>query len=150
MIYDVISNVSLYKGLSANLDTALDFIAKLDKFNLQLGRNEIDDEKVFVNVVCARTKPPEGALFEYHKRYIDIHFIFAGEEKILVSRFDTLKTTTEYSQDSDCALQIGETQAELLMTNENFCVCFPEDSHLPLIMNNEPKDIKKGIIKVLI
>jgi beta-galactosidase beta subunit len=36
------------------------------------------------------------------------------------------------------------------MTSENFCICFPNDAHLPLVINNEPEDIKKGIIKVLL
>ena len=51
MIYDEIKNISRYRGISSNLDTAIDFLEKTDLKSLPLGKTEILDDKVFANVM---------------------------------------------------------------------------------------------------
>lgn len=149
MIYDLIANTGIYKGLSKNLDTALDFLNE-DKNILETGRLVIDEEKVFANIVTAETKPQENCFFEFHKKYIDIHFIIEGEEKILVSSINELETTSEYNEKDDYGLQKGVPEIEILMKKGRFCIVYPDDSHMPLVMTQVKKTIKKGIIKVMI
>lgn len=149
MIYDHISNTDIYKGLSKNLDTALDFLHKhTDK--LEPGKLVIDGDNVFVNIVTAETKAQEISLFEFHKKYIDIHFIIEGEEKILISNINGLEISTEYSERDDYGLQKGPAELEILMKKGRFCIVFPGDSHMPLVMNREKQTIRKGIIKVMV
>ena len=49
MIVGKIKDIEMYKGLSKNLDTAIDSIKRGDYKNGTLGRNEIDGDKVFFN-----------------------------------------------------------------------------------------------------
>jgi len=149
MIYDLISNTFLYKGISKNMDEALEFLNGNIE-NLELGKIIINGEKLFVNVITTETKLPENSFFEYHKKYIDIHFMIEGEEKIFISNKNTLEISTEYSDKDDYALLKGKKEIELLIKKGRFCIVFPDDSHMPLIMNVEKKTIKKGIIKVMI
>jgi YhcH/YjgK/YiaL family protein len=148
MIYDLISNTPLYKGMSENLDEAMEFLNGNIE-NLELGKTIINGEKLFINVIATETKLRENSFFEYHKKYIDIHFVIEGEEKILISNKNTLEISKEYSDKDDYALQKGKEEIELLMKKGRFCIVFPDDSHMPLIMNTEKKTIKKGIIKVM-
>jgi len=148
MIYDTLNNINEYKGISINLDKALTFLSLAKDATLALGRTEIEGDKIYANIISAQTILREAGSFEYHKKYIDIHFMIEGEERILISNVNKLDTISEYKEDGDYGLQRGKEEVELLLTKGKFCICFPEDSHLPLIMNNESESIKKGIIKV--
>lgn len=46
MIYDMLTNVEKYRGISKNLDTAIDFLVKTDLASLPLGQTEIDGDNV--------------------------------------------------------------------------------------------------------
>ena len=70
MIVGKIKDIEMYKGLSKNLDTAIDSIKRGDYKNGTLGRNEVDGDKVFFNFQeLESTKDFEEALFETHKKY---------------------------------------------------------------------------------
>lgn len=150
MIYDNITNSSIYKGINENLDKALDFLQSTDFSSFEPGKHDVDGDRIFINIISTQTKSVNDAFFEYHKSYLDVHFVIEGEEKILVSNVDSMINKTEFNHKDDYALQEGETQAELILVKGKFCVVFPDDSHLPLIANKEQRQVKKGVIKVLI
>ena len=84
MIYDEIKNISRYRGISSNLDTAIDFLEKTDLKSLPLGKTEILDDKVFANVMEVQAKDEEELSFEIHKKYMDIQIDVEGTELILI------------------------------------------------------------------
>lgn len=67
MIYDEIRNISRYRGISSNLDVAIDFLEKTELNNLPLGKTEILGDKVFANVMEAQAKDEKELSFEIHK-----------------------------------------------------------------------------------
>lgn len=84
MIYDMLTNVEKYRGISKNLDTAIDFLVKTDLSALPLGRTEINGDNVFANVMEAQAKPVEELNFEIHKKYMDIQIDIEGTEVICI------------------------------------------------------------------
>ena len=50
MIFDDLKNVTRYKGLHPNLDKAIDYLYEHRKDNFDLGRYEVDGDKVFLLV----------------------------------------------------------------------------------------------------
>ena len=70
MIYDGLSALGLYRGLSRGLDVLIDWLDGNDPASLPIGRTEILGDKVFANVMNARTRTPEDARFETHRRYM--------------------------------------------------------------------------------
>lgn len=50
-----------------------------------MGRHEIDGDRVFALVQNYTTNPIEGALYEAHRRYSDIQFVFSGRKTPLGS-----------------------------------------------------------------
>ena len=54
MICDTLQHLGRYRGLHPNLDTAIDYLITHDLAALQLGRTEVDGDKVFINLLDAR------------------------------------------------------------------------------------------------
>ncbi|NDG71800.1 MAG: DUF386 domain-containing protein, partial [Proteobacteria bacterium] len=69
------------------------------------GRYEIDGDRVFALVQKYTTKPVESALYEAHRRYSDIQFIFSGRETILWAPLAAMsEQTMPYDEAKDAAL----------------------------------------------
>ena len=80
MITDTLNNLSLYKDIHPNLDTAIDYLLTHDLAALPVGRTHIDQDNVFVNIVDEQLRTPEEASYEYHRLYADIQISLNGEE----------------------------------------------------------------------
>lgn len=149
MIYAELKDINSYKGISKNLDKAIDFIAEKKYLNANFGKNVVDGDKIYFNhPEKPMTRENTDLELEYHKKYIDIHIVLEGEEAIIYSPFEECVETKSYNMEDDYALVKGKTQAELLMNTENFLILFPKEPHLALLKVKEPKEIKKVIFKV--
>ena len=149
MIYAELKDIKSYKGISKNLDKAIDFIAEKKYLNASFGKNIVDGDKIYFNhPEKPVTRENTGLELEYHKRYADIHIVLEGEEAIAYSPFDTCVETKSYSNEEDYALMKGKTQTELIMNTKNFLIFFPEEPHLALLKVREAKEIKKVVFKI--
>lgn len=149
MIYGNINELKNYKGISKNLDTAIEYILSGEYKSPKMGKNIIDEGRVFFNfngsVITQNKKNPE---LEYHKKYIDIHIILEGEENIVYTSFDKCKETIAYSQDRDVAFLEAETELEFYMDKNKFLILFPYEAHMALLSVVEAKEIKKIVLKI--
>jgi YhcH/YjgK/YiaL family protein len=151
MIYDELKNIDIYKGMNKNLDIAIDFIKEKKYLKNNFGKNVIDGEKIFFN--CPEkptTKINIGQELEYHKRYIDIHVVFEGEEIVNCSSVDDCIETKSYDEENDYGLFKSDIkkQTSLILNTKNFLILFPSEPHIALLAVDEPKEIKKVIFKV--
>lgn len=149
MIYGEIKDIMTYKGLSANLDRAIDYIYQGKYKNNNFGKNEIEGDTIYFN--CpekAITRDKNGLELEYHKRYIDIHIVLEGEESIGYSAFDSIVETKEFDMENDYALMKGDIQTEFYLDKEKFLIIFPYEPHIALLRVGHEKEIKKVIFKV--
>lgn len=148
MIYDRVQNIRQYKGISNNLDKAIEFLYKTDLQGLSNGTNEIDGDNVFANIMNYDTKDIEHGVKEAHKRYIDIHFIISGKEQVLVSDISELEIAGEYVEEDDCAFYKGDMNTCCIIQDDYFVICFPNDVHTPAIRVDESQYVKKMVVKV--
>ena len=79
MIFDDLKNVTRYKGLHPNLDKAIDYLYEHRKDSFDLGRYEVDGDKVFLLVQENTLNQEANNQFEYHKKYADFHLLVAGQ-----------------------------------------------------------------------
>ena len=49
MIVGKLKDLKRYKGLNQNLDKAIDYICSANLYDLNLGKNYIDNENIFIN-----------------------------------------------------------------------------------------------------
>ncbi|MGL4998718.1 MAG: YhcH/YjgK/YiaL family protein [Fusobacteriaceae bacterium] len=148
MIFDKLSNITQYKGISSNLDLAIDAILKGDYLKAEIGKHEVFGEEVFFNAMEYLTKNLEDCFFETHKKYLDIQMIVKGEENIGYSDIEELEITVPFNAEKDVEKQSGASQNIFKMKEDNFVIFFPEEPHMPCIKTNENKEIKKVVFKI--
>lgn len=150
MIYDTISNIGRYKGISANLDTAIAYLETHDLTVLPKGRNEVDGDKVFINHLSYETAPktPESS-FEDHIAYLDLHMVTEGRENFLVAPAETLAEAKQLLAD-DAVLYTGDARVTVPLEGPQFVIVFPGEAHLPKVAMDEATHVEKLVFKILL
>ena len=98
-----------------------------------------------------KTKEVNEYGFEAHKKFIDIQYLLKGSEKICCLPLDQLIETKPYSEENDAAFYTANTKPiEMTLGSGFFSVFYPHDGHMPGLCVNEPKDVKKVVVKVRI
>ena len=107
------------------------------------------DENCFVLEQAYISKNKEDCLFESHKKYIDIQYIFEGEEIMEVENIHNLEITTEYKEDLDYAKYAQSKYSSTLKIRENeLAIFYPQDAHMPCIKIDENKKVIKAVFKI--
>lgn len=147
MIFCEKKDLNRYLGLNPNLDTAIRFLLETDLHTLQMGKNIVDGEKVYINRFDYDTV--EEPITEGHLRYIDVHVVLDGEEIVAVA--DTSVLTEIYrNEDADDLHFSGEFQSLNTLRPGDVLIVFPEDAHSPKrICGERSCHIKKAVVKVL-
>lgn len=94
MILDKLANIATYKGVSNNLDLAIDFLLHNNLESLPLGRHAIHGDIVFVTVMTAELGL--GATWEKHRKYIDIQIALTQGESIAWAPEDCIHDFAPY------------------------------------------------------
>lgn len=147
MILGTIQYPSRYGGLGQGVKTGLSWLAGKDLSALPLGRHVIDGENVFLTVSEVMTVPPEKALFEAHRRYMDIHITLSGEEWFGHAIVSHLEEVEPYSEERDVAFYKGDG-VYMQAPPGHFVLFMPEDAHKPSIFFKESGLIRKLVLKV--
>ena len=85
MIYDTLNNLPNYLGMSANLDTAIEYIMARDIATLPEGRTRVDGEAVTVEVRTLTPQSGEKADFVCREGCLTLLTDLAGSEMFEVS-----------------------------------------------------------------
>ncbi|OHB54322.1 MAG: hypothetical protein A2Y07_02655 [Planctomycetes bacterium GWF2_50_10] len=151
MIYDRIENSGLYETCSGRLKKGLEFIKNFDPATPD-GRVEIAGNDVYALVMSYETRDPNTALFEAHKKYIDIQYIVSGAERCdVVMLSDMLVVDKPYDEEKDCALYKAPAHfAGCVMSAGCFAVFYPQDAHRPNCHLTSINNIRKIVVKVKI
>ena len=152
MIKDTLSNAKLYKGIKDGIDKILEAAKQYTPENYPGGRIELDGKRIFMSLAKYNTLPTDDAVFEAHKKYIDVMIMVDGVETIYVKNTDSLsKITRPYNPDDDALLAHFDKDATpVRLEAGSFVVLFPQDAHSPSRHADGEHSVKKIIGKVLI
>ena len=151
MIFDTISNSELYLGVNDKLRAAFDFIKKAVKEKLPIGKYELMGSSLYAMVQEYDTKSAEGALYEAHKRYIDLQYVVSGEEIIDVLNIADTTLVTDYVEADDYALYSAKRRGvRLVMKDGDFAIFYPEDTHMPGLLSDKVSSVKKIVVKIAV
>lgn len=149
MIYGKIRELKFYKGISKNLDKAIEIIEKGEYKNGIPGKNIIDGDDLFYNYQITKTQPINERFFEGHKEYIDIHIIIKGREKIGYTSRSKVIRTVPWDKEKDLEIYEGPIDNIYEMEEDTFIIFFPEEPHIALIEAEEgAMDIEKALFKI--
>lgn len=101
MLVTALTTANANDYLSERFRTAYDFLSRSDLSELPLGRNEIDGEDIYANVIEYDTVPAVEKELEAHRDYYDVQFIVSGEELLQYASCDGLATAQPYDAKDD-------------------------------------------------
>ncbi|MEY8352977.1 YhcH/YjgK/YiaL family protein [Lachnospiraceae bacterium 54-53] len=151
MIIDKVQSIANYKGISDSLDKAIRFIQTTDLSKLAPGRHPIEGDDILAIVLTVKTRTRENCRWESHKNYIEIPIVIEGNELMIGQHIDDLGSSKAYDSNTDNLWYEDNGQGTVInMAPDIFAVFFPNDAHMPCIMDKRPEDVKKVIVKVKI
>lgn len=149
MIYDNLSNIDFYKGLSPDIYEGLKFLREADA-NIANGVYQINPRvKAIVSEYETKTVNEYG--FEAHKKYIDIQCTLKGMERVACLPIERMSEEKPYSEETDAAVYSANVSTqEMTIGDGYFAIFFPQDGHMPQLCIDEPRMVKKVVVKVQI
>jgi biofilm protein TabA len=148
MIYDQISNSSLYYPIHPAFKRAFEFIRRPELAAMAVGKYEIDGQNLYAMVQEYASKRKEDAKWEAHRRFIDLQYVIEGMENF---GYANLGQFTQGAYDSDKDFLPLKGDGNFLSLNEGyFVILMPEDAHMPGIAIGSPAPVRKLVIKIAV
>ena len=119
MILDSLKSFERYITLHERFGKVYEFIKSHDLHSLEDGKHVIEEDNIWCTVSTSEAR--EDAPLEVHDSFIDIHIVLEGTE---------MKESPE---------------AYISYSGDNFVICFPQDSHAPLLGSGT---VRKAVFKV--
>ena len=146
MIIGKIKDLKTYKGISKNIDTAIEYVEKTDLLSLPVGKYVIDDD-VIVNRQQYIGKDVMDA--ENHENYLDLQIVLKGKEGFGYAHLSnpTLEVKIPYDNQKDVTKYNVVDECMYTMSDGSFALVFKEDIHRPGLKIDENL-IEKIVIKI--
>jgi len=148
MILDHLHRADLYAGLSPSLRVAFDYLRTTDFARVTDGKHAVGDTGVFAIVSRYRTKRPEEAVWESHRRNIDVQCVIQGRERFGIVPLDSAPPVKTPYDDAKDVMFYEPGENTLPLAAGQFAVFFPQDVHAPGLADGEPSEVLKVVMKV--
>jgi len=148
MIIDDLEQASKYESIHPRFTNAFNYLLNTDFENLAPGKYEIEGDHLFAIVVNdpAVTLLESTSEFECHNTYIDIQYVFGGEETVgWKSRIACVDPRGDYDAKKDVLLFEDAPDFFFKLHPGQFGIYFPEDVHAPMIGTGK---IRKVVLKI--
>ena len=151
MILDTLDHAARYEILNPRLAQAFAFLRAVDGTQTP-GRHYLDGDNLFAIVETYASKPVESALFEAHRKYIDVQFIHHGRETLLWAPLPLMKEETRpYDAEKDIAKwKLVPDATPLHLSAGCFTILFPQDAHAPGVEWGASAQVFKVVMKVAV
>lgn len=149
MIFGNLRHEKTYANLDIDSLKCLNYAKENVLLDFEKGSYEIEGKDIFVNIVEYETCEKEDRFWEAHKKYIDVHLMLDGCERIDINFIENLEQK-EYEEEGDFLPLEGKNNGYVELRKGDFLVCYPEDAHMTAIKVNEKEKIKKAIFKVIV
>ena len=146
MIVDSFSNAARYFSVHRGFAKVFEFLE--NAHTKPLGEYELDGRSCYVIITRGNAKMQNESPLETHRRYIDIHCLMEGNERIgWRSSERCSQVDKEYNPEKDFTTYHDAPQLFLELVPGEFAVFFPEDAHAPGICDAA---IFKAVVKIAV
>ena len=149
MIYAKNKDALDYRGIHPNLDLALERLTEEFLASVGSERVEIKGGEVYATRFTYQTLPEEETFFEAHRKYLDIHLMLRGSERVEIAPPECL-TECDRVEENDFYAYRGEGRHSLILSPGDFLVVFPDDAHKIKMRVGGPETVTKAVFKVKI
>lgn len=138
-----------YLGIHPNLDVALERITP--EFLESLGSERVDiiPGSVWCTKFTYETIPDEESFFEAHEKFLDIHIMLKGSERVGISDPADLEQFRNEPENDFFAYR-GKGRHNLVISPGDFLVVWPGDAHKIKMLIEKPETVTKAVFKVRI
>ncbi len=129
---------------------AIDFLRRKDLPDLPDGTVPLDGKRVFAILQRYQTAVQDSPRFEYHRKYIDLQYILAGEEIIGWAPAADMIPSLDYDEQEDICFGLMEPGrwSPVNLRAGHVGVFWPEDGHAPRLVAEAPVLVRKIVVKV--
>ena len=149
MIFGNIQNLKEYFFLEDGIFECFRYAKEHDLNEYKKGSHEIDEKRLFVNIVEYETVEAKARFWEAHKEYLDIHLMLDGAEQIDLNFVHNMEVKDYVPQDDFLPME-GVKNGSVILRKGDFLICYPIDAHRTAVAVEESEKIKKAIFKVRI
>lgn len=150
MILDDLKNLRQYNSLFPGMQAAAEFLEKMTA-QTPTGRYPIDGTNVYAMVQRYETKPEDTLPWECHDNYLDIQYLFSGQETILWAERNAVPEWGAYSESNDSTVSYGKcTPVPLTLSPGQFAIFTSHDAHKPKCIKDTPAPVVKVVVKMKI
>lgn len=114
------------------------------------GRYPIDGDRIYASVQSGTTVGTRADKLEIHRKYIDIQYLFFGNETLVWAPMEGLDVQTPYDEEKDYAfLRAPENVSRIELLPGTFAVFFPGDAHFGKLSGPEgDTPFRKVVVKI--
>jgi YhcH/YjgK/YiaL family protein len=109
---------------------------------------EIQNKTIFAIFQEYTSKLENEIKMEGHKKYIDIQFVYEGNEKIYLSSEKYISKPDNYDAEKDVYFPKVNALWSISLIQNTAAILFPDDLHGPGYCFDKPEIVKKIVIKV--
>ena len=138
-----------YLGIHPNLDLALERVN--EEFLGALGEERVDviPGEVWCTKFTYETVTDDESFFEAHEKFLDIHLMLSGSERVEVAPPAALEQF-EAKPENDFYAYHGQGQYKMTLSPGDFLVVFPSDAHKIKMQADGPATVSKAVFKIKI
>ena len=149
MIYAKHKDAPAYRGIHPNLDLALAHITPEFLASVGPERVELKGGDVYATRFTYETVPEDESFFEAHRKYLDIHIMAEGSEKVEIAPPEALAEFDRIEANDFYAYR-GEGDYKLILSPGDFLVVFPDDAHKIKMRVDGRATVTKAVFKIKI
>ena len=127
------------------------YLKKTDFAKFDDGEYPIGNKGIVAKVQRYITKPVRQCKAETHNKYVDVQFIYKGEENL---GWCPLSPELEISQDYDSIKDVTfykklVPESYVVLSERSFAVLYPTDVHRPCgALDDNPEEVTKVVVKI--
>lgn len=149
MVIDRLENWKIYFSGPA-WQCAFDFLTSL-KPDAEDQEYVLQGKDIFARIMSYKTRLPDTAVLEAHRRYVDIQTILVADEGIEWFPIENLDIKVPYDMTKDVAFYKRPERplARIGLHSGIFVTFFPEDAHMTqLMVGDTARLVKKVVVKI--
>jgi YhcH/YjgK/YiaL family protein len=138
--------------MTPQMRQAVEFLRRADLLDVPDGTVPINGKRVFAITQRYRTAHLDAPQFEYHRKYLDLQYVLAGEEIIGWAPATGMTPLFSYDEGQDICFGLmapGKWSPVRLHAGQ-VAVLWPEDGHAPRLATERVCLVRKIVVKVAI
>ena len=147
MIFDILSNLELYRGVLPELQAVAEAMDHDDIYSLSPGAYSTPNPRVSYTVFEYSTAT-ENVPFTFHKRHSRVEIVLSGRELVSCSWRELCASSKTYSKDTDTGFLNAEPLCAVQAAQGRFIVFLPGEPYKSGVSDGTENQVKKVVFSI--